>query len=312
MIYPGARQQRRKTATVCAFLRNSRRSLIHFAAVLLLPMVSFPQETNLLETGRAARLIDPAKTADVTVVSYNIRWRTGSELQQIADWLKAKQASLIALQEVDRAKERTRKNNNARALAEALGMHYAWAAPPLPRSTKEKDEETGVELLSSYPLRDVTRMVLPHEGPGGRWRVALGATVTIAKRDLRVYSVHSETRIPVDQKIGQFRAVLDDLKRFPKSTPAIIMGDFNSWEPATVEQVRQLFTKEDFATPFPDNESTFRRSAVIFDVELKLDWIWLRGLTSEGFGIDRRLTVSDHFPLWSVISLQRLDRLKSK
>jgi endonuclease/exonuclease/phosphatase family metal-dependent hydrolase len=288
------------------------RSLIHFAAVLLLPMVNFPQEIKLLETGRPGTLSDHAPTSpQINIVSYNIRWRTGSELQQIADWLKAKRASLIALQEVDRAKERTNKNNNARALAEALGMYYAWAAPPLPKSGKEKEEETGVELLSSYPLHDATRLVLPHEGPGGRWRVALGATVTIDKRDLRVYSVHSETRIPVEQKIDQLRAVLDDLKRFPKATPAVIMGDFNSWEPATVEQVCELFTKADFATPFPDNESTFKRSAVIFDVDLKLDWIWLRGLNYEEFGIDRKLAVSDHFPLWSVISLRPVDRRKS-
>ncbi len=309
MVYPTAGHRPRKTATVCILRRitvRSLRSLIRFAAVLLLPMVSFPQETNLLETGRAAKLATHAKAAaEITVASYNIRWRTGSELQQIAEWLKAKQASLIALQEVDRAKDRTHRNNNARALAEALGMYYAWAAPPLPKSSKEKEEETGVELLSSYPLRDVVRIVLPHEGPGGRRRVALGATVTIDKRDLRVYSVHSETRIPVPEKIDQLRAVLDDLKRLAKSTPAIIMGDFNSWEPATVEQVRQLFAKEDFATPFPDKDSTFKRNIVLFDVDLKLDWIWLRGLTSEGFGIDRGLTVSDHFPLWSVISLQR-------
>jgi endonuclease/exonuclease/phosphatase family metal-dependent hydrolase len=277
--------------------------------LLLLPMVSFPQANNLLETGRAARLADHAHTAaEISVVSYNIRWRTGAELQQIADWLKTKQASLIALQEVDRAKERTHKSNNARALAEALGMYYAWAAPPLPKSGKNKEEETGVELLSSYPLRDVARIVLPHEGPGGRSRVALGATVTVDKRDLRIYSVHSETRIPVPEKMDQLRAVLDDLKRFPKGTPAIVMGDFNSWEPATVDQLRQLFTKEDFATPFPDNESTFKRNAVIFDIDLKLDWIWLRGLTSQGFGIDRRLTVSDHFPLWSLVSVQRAAR----
>lgn len=258
----------------------------------------------MLETGRASRLANHAPApADVAIVTYNIRWRTGAELLQIADWIKARHASLIALQEVDRAKDRTNRKNNARALAEALGMYYAWAAPPLPKSGKEKEEETGVELLSSYPLCDVARIVLPHEGPGGRRRVALGATVTIGKQDFRVYSVHAETRIPVSKKIDQFQAVLTDLKRFAETTPAIVMGDFNSWEPAAVEQVRQLFTKAGFVTPFSDNESTFRRNAVIFHINLKLDWIWLRSLNSQSFGIDRKLTVSDHFPLWCVVSL---------
>ena len=125
----------------------------------------------------------------------------------------------------------------------------------------------------------------------------------MGKRDVRVYSVHSETRIPVDQKIDQFRAVLDDLKHFPKSTPAIAMGDFNTWEPETVKKVRKLFAAEGFTTPFSDEDVTFKRSAVLFDVTLKLDWLWLRGLQASSSGIDRSITVSDHYPLWIVASL---------
>ncbi len=256
---------------------------------------------DLLETGQAAKLLaPPAALTEITVVSYNIRWRTGAELNQISDWLKGKRALIIALQEVDRARERTGKTNNARELAERLGMYYAWAAPPATKA--EKEEETGVELLSAYPLSDVKRIVLPHKGPGGRLRVALGATIKLGKSHVRVYSVHSETRISTSQKVEQFRAVLQDLARFPKSTPAIVMGDLNSWEPATVNSVRRLFAAEGFITPFKDDESTFKRDLVFFDLKLKLDWIWLRGLAARSYGIDRSLAVSDHFPLWTVVS----------
>jgi len=254
-------------------------------------------DPQLLETGAFPRR-DKQTAKDIPIVTYNIRWRTGDDLKQIAKWLKGKGPAVIALQEVDRAKERTGKSNNARALAEELGMYYAWAAPPLPKSSQDKEEETGVELLSPYPLHDVTRIVLPHPGPGGRWRVALGATIKLAGADVRVYSVHAETRIPLDEKLDQYRAVLTDLKRFPNSMPAIIMGDFNSWEPATVKEVRKLFTGEAFTTPFADDESTFKRNAVLFDVKLKLDWVWLRGLKVTNSEIDRSITVSDHFPLW--------------
>jgi endonuclease/exonuclease/phosphatase family metal-dependent hydrolase len=261
------------------------------------------QRNDLLESGRAEKLSPPPNTQkDFTLVTYNIRWRTGSELQEIADWLKRKPGvAVIALQEVDRAKERTGKTNNARVLAESLGMYYAWAAPPLPGNSKA-EEETGVELLSPYPLTDIARIVLPHAGPGSRSRVALGATVNTGKTNVRIYSVHAETRISVSEKMDQFRAVLVDLARFPKTMPAVVSGDFNSWEPATVKNVRELFTKDSFTTPFSDDEPTFRRSAVLFDVELKLDWIWLRGLTAKTRGIDRAFTVSDHLPLWTVAS----------
>jgi len=73
----------------------------------------------LLETGQAAKINAPPATGEVTLVSYNIRWRTGAELDQIAAWLKSQNATIIALQEVDRGKKRTGKNNNARALADA-------------------------------------------------------------------------------------------------------------------------------------------------------------------------------------------------
>ena len=255
----------------------------------------------LLETGQATKLITaPDTPVEVTVVSYNIRWRTGAELEQIASWLKSKHAVVIALQEVDRAKQRTGKTNNARALAESLGMFYAWAAPPA--NKEDQEEETGVELLSAYPLADVTPMILPHKGPG-RWRAAIGVTIKVGKTSIRVYSVHSETRMTLGQKLDQYRAAIDDLARFPKSMPAIVMGDFNSWEPPTVDAVRKLFTQEHFSTPFPDDESTFKRSAVVFDVKLKLDWIWLRGLPAKSYGIDQTLTVSDHFPLWTEVSV---------
>lgn len=265
---------------------------------------------QLLESGRPAKLSRPAAAPnEIKIVSYNIRWRSGKELRQIIDWLKDKHESpaIIALQEVDRAKQRTGHVNNALAMAESLGMYYAWAAPPLPKNSKEPEEETGVELLSPYPIADVTRIVLPHAGPGGRWRLALGATVKIGQTEVRVYSVHSETRILVSQKIDQLQAVLDDLARFPKTMPAVVLGDFNSWELPAIGAVRKLFSSAGFVTPFPDDEPTFMRDAVVFDLELKLDWIWLRGLPAQTFGIDRSVRVSDHYPLWTVSKLPLSD-----
>ena len=288
-------------------LRSILLSFLMIALSFLVTLAQKPSTNSkdqLLEIGHATRISAPPTDAtEIKIVSYNIRWRSGKELEQIIDWLKGKGAlpTLVGLQEVDRAKQRSGQTNNARILAESLGMYYAWAAPPLPKDSREKEQETGVELLSPYPLTDVTRIVLPHAGPGGRWRVALRATIKIGKTALRVYSVHSETRIPVSQKLDQLRAVLDDLARFPKTMPAIVLGDFNSWELPTIEGIRKLFEGSGFATPFSDDAPTFSRKAVVFEVELKLDWIWLRGLTAEGFGIDRRLTVSDHYPLWALV-----------
>lgn len=258
-------------------------------------------DTGLLAVGRASKVRAAAKLSspNIKVVSYNIRWRSGDDLHQVAQLLKDDPeiggAAIIGLQEVDRNKKRSGNKNSAEILAEELGMYYAWAAPPV--SSREKEEETGVALLSAHPLTAVTRHVLPHKGPGGRRRVAIGATITVDGRDIRVYSVHSETRIKTSHKLAQMKFVIDELGRYKKNMPAIILGDLNTWEPGAVDKTFKLFTASSFQTPF-DKQSTFSRRALFIPIELKLDWIWLRNLEATSHGIDQTIKLSDHFPLW--------------
>ena len=201
------------------------------------------------------------------------------------------------MQEVDRNKKRTGNVNTARQLAEALGMRYAWAAPP--DSDKDGEEETGVALLSAFPLSDVERVVLAGEGPDGRKRVAVGATLDVGGVPVRVYSVHAETRMPIAQKVGHWRTVLEDLGRFPKVGRAVVLGDFNTIKGKDVRAARKLFADAGFVTPFPDDHSTWRT----FIVKLKLDWLWLRGLEPGDFGVDKSVGLSDHWPLWVKIKV---------
>lgn len=284
-----------------------------FSATTGQPQISRTPDSELLETGRAPTLTDaPKAPPDIKVVSYNIRWRGGEELNELIKLLKQDSeiagASILGLQEVDRNKERTGNLNTVKLLAEKLGRYYAWAAPPTAKA--EREEETGVAILSSYPLKDVHRILLPHPGPGRRRRVAIGATVEIGATPLRVYSVHAENRIPVDKKIEQTKAVLEDLARYPKHMGAIILGDLNTWEPDSVKKTSELFVRENFTTPFANGKSTFLRTVLVIPIRLKLDWIWLRGLEATSHGIEKKVDLSDHWPLWSVIRLKSSGALK--
>ena len=281
--------------------------------ILLLLQLALPKgdandsklDSMLLESGQAATLRKHAADAhEIKVVSYNIRWRGGEDLKRIAKLLhedpEIGSAAILALQEVDRRKKRTGNNNTVKVLVDELGLHYAWAAPPSPKPNDE--EETGVAILSVYPLSEVKRIVLPHAGPNRRRRVALGATVEIDGQSWRIYSAHAETRISVDKKMEQFNAILEDLARFPANTPAIVMGDLNTWEPSADDKTIKLFTNAGLKTPF-SGKSTFRRKVLLVPIEFRLDWVWLRGLEATSHGIDRQIEVSDHWPLWTNVRL---------
>ncbi|MDT7806673.1 MAG: hypothetical protein QOJ70_486 [Acidobacteriota bacterium] len=260
------------------------------------------KEPSLLEVGGQPKQEKPhAAPAELKIVTYNIRWRGGEDLKQLIKLLKDDPeiggAHVIGLQEVDRNKRRTGNVNTARQIAEALGMRYAWAAPPT--TYGDGEEETGVALLSVFPLSDVARILLTHEGPEGRRRVAVGATLHVGTNTLRVYSVHAETRMPVERKVEHWRAVLDDLQRFPKVSGAIVLGDFNTIKQKDVAAARRLFAGECFTTPIPDERTTWKT----FVVELKLDWLWLRGLDVRSSGIDKDVDLSDHWPLWAKVKL---------
>jgi endonuclease/exonuclease/phosphatase family metal-dependent hydrolase len=97
--------------------------------------------------------------------------------------------------------------------------------------------------------------------------------------------------------------VIDDLSHFPADMPAIIMGDFNTWEPTVDGKVTKLFVNAGLKTPF-GGQSTFRRKVLFVPIELKLDWVWLRGLEAATFGIDKKIEVSDHWPLWTNVKME--------
>ncbi|HET9789477.1 MAG TPA: endonuclease/exonuclease/phosphatase family protein, partial [Pyrinomonadaceae bacterium] len=229
--------------------------------LFLLLALSLPTDATLLEEGKGITIRKQTSSSqEIKVVSYNIRWRSGDELKKLIKFLHEDPeiggASILGLQEVDRRKKRSGHNNTAKKIADELGMYYAWAAPPAPKATDE--EETGVAILSVYPLSDVRRIVLPHEGPNRRRRVGLGATVEVNNQPWRVYSVHAETRIAFDKKLEQFKAIIEDLARYPANMPAVVMGDLNTWEAGAGRKTIKLFADAGLKTPFGE-EPTFRR-----------------------------------------------------
>jgi endonuclease/exonuclease/phosphatase family metal-dependent hydrolase len=240
--------------------------------------------------------------AEIKIVSYNMRWRGGKELDAITKLLRDDanlgRADVVGLQEADRNRKRSGSVNAARKMAQDLGWNYVWAAPPAD-GTKQGDreageDETGVALLSPHPLSDISRIVLPNPGANCRRRAAVGATVRLGRESVRVYSVHGETKLAVEKKIEQWQAILADIKSHPNIPRVVVLGDFNTIMRRDVRAARKVFTDAGFSTPFSDDDITWET----FIVGLKLDWVWLRGLEAADHGIAESVTYSDHYPLW--------------
>jgi endonuclease/exonuclease/phosphatase family metal-dependent hydrolase len=297
-------------------LRTFGYSVLLGLIIILAPLQTFTRSTAddplavaaVMETGGApkAGLLAPPSPNSIKIVSYNIRYRCGKDLARLIELLKSDaeigHAAVIGLQEVDRNKKRTGNVNTARLMAEELGMYYAWAAPPPPpaKDNKPQEEETGVMILSLYPLTDVKAFVLPNEGPGGRRRAAIGATVRIGAMNLRVYSIHAEIRTSNERRLQQISAVLEDLKAHHSEVErAVVLGDFNTLTGKDVDGTSALFKSAKFSTPFSNEVSTWKT----FIIELKLDWLWLRNLAPTKYGIDKTVGLSDHWPLWVTVSL---------
>jgi endonuclease/exonuclease/phosphatase family metal-dependent hydrolase len=282
--------------------------VILFAQLPVFTLAAGDADSGLqLETGGGPKTpLLAAEPESIKIVSYNIRYRYGKDLARLIELLKTDpeigNAAIIGLQEVDRNKKRTDNVNTARLMAEELGMYYAWAAPPPPPSKdkKQQEEETGVMILSPHPLTDVKGFVLPNEGPGGRRRAAVGATVTIGATRLRVYSLHAEIRTSNERRLQQIGAVLEDLNRHHSQVErAVVLGDFNTLTGKDVDGTTELFKGAKFVTPFSNGLSTWRT----FIIELKLDWLWLRNLSPTNYGIDKKIGLSDHWPLWVTVTL---------
>ena len=136
-----------------------------------------------------------------------------------------------------------------------------------------------------------------------RHRIALAATVA----GVRLVDVHLDTRINIADRVLQLRpAVIDE------PAPAVVGGDFNTnpyhWTAGLVPNLPANATVDtDQATLLDDYMRAAGYDTPTADLgptqdagvaRLRLDALYTRGAVSGAAGVDRSLSVSDHWPLW--------------
>jgi len=216
---------------------------------------------------------------------------------------------VLALQEADKRTVRTGGHHVAEELATRLQMNWVHAPAGIPRGVKPVERQwwldfeepiglhdpgdTGVALLSRFPLSDVTRIDLPwHECP---WRPRLAVAATISK--LRILNVHVDPHAESGGQLAQLQVITEEADRSTGAT--IIMGDFNTLSRKKCIETRKFLESRGYTTPIPTGTPTWRGAGL----RMHADWIFSRGLEIVRWGVARPLHVSDHWPIWAEVEL---------
>ncbi len=152
------------------------------------------------------------------IATWNIRAARSAPVDAIAAELRAMQADVIALQEVDVRMRRTGFVDEPAALATALGFHYVFAA-----SIKWDEGDYGLAVLSRWPLTAVRRHRLDVTA-AAEPRIVLEVTVCAGGRLLRVFNHHADRRAASrNAGFAELRAIV----QAGVGQGILVLGDFN-------------------------------------------------------------------------------------
>lgn len=177
----------------------------------------------------AGRDLAVAPRAELRVMTYNAHGCSGMDgrisPRRIARVIAAARPDIVALQELDLGRRRSRAEDQARIIADELGLHAAFV-PTVTRGA----EHYGHALLSAWPIEVVRRARLPQDSRSV-WqeaRAALWARVSIAGRRVNVITTHFG--LGARERTRQMEALLGPewVGAVPADEPVLICGDFNS------------------------------------------------------------------------------------
>jgi endonuclease/exonuclease/phosphatase family metal-dependent hydrolase len=173
--------------------------------------------------------------ASLRVATWNIAGgrREGSSVVDLAAVLagvRALDADLLAVQEVDRQLARSGRADQPQAIAESRGAGWFWSYAPalIGDDFRQLDGPDpggpayGTLLLSRLPLEAVEQLRFPPAG-GGEQRTAVLATIRVGSTPVTVAAAHLSNK--QRHNVRQLRQLQDVLGGRP--APRLLLGDLN-------------------------------------------------------------------------------------
>lgn len=155
------------------------------------------------------------------VASWNIRAAQSAPVEMLAAEMRAMEADVFALQEVDVRTRRGDFVDQPGGLAAALGFQYVFAA-----SIVWDEGHYGLAVISRWPLIKVQRHRLDST-PDAEPRIVLEVSICAGGRPLRMFNLHADRRTAsralglahlkriVHGEIGSGILVIGDLNEYP-------------------------------------------------------------------------------------------------
>jgi endonuclease/exonuclease/phosphatase family metal-dependent hydrolase len=143
----------------------------------------------------------------------------------VARVIRSQMPDIVALQELDLGRRRSRAEDQAAIIARELGMQAVFC-PTITRG----EEHYGHALLSRWPIEIVKRARLPHD-PASWWqepRSAIWARVDVDGQIVNVITTH--LGLGPRERVLQVQALLGEewIGPIPANEPVVLCGDFNA------------------------------------------------------------------------------------
>ena len=261
--------------------------MLHLGISDKLPVLPQKERTDLLLASKAehGRLLEkqlfskttelrqPAKARVLGRTARIISWNAerGTYIEAADDLLKALEADILLLSEMDYGMARSGQRHTSAYLAELLGCGYVYGVEFLELTLGTHREAaqnvgrsndigyTGNAIISRAEIKRPALIRLETSGKrfentGGEirlgGRIAVLATIELDQRPVVFASVHLDDRTTPDDRADQMEVLLRCLEKYSPGLPVVIAGDLNTFSydlhasMGDIEYIRRLL-KED-------------------------------------------------------------------
>ncbi|QDH80359.1 endonuclease [Echinicola soli] len=160
------------------------------------------------------------------IISYNLRFGERASMEEFANFIKAQDADLVALQEVDikTFRKRAPHQNGKDFMGELAHMTGMFAV--FGKTIDYAGGYYGIGILSRYPMSKTERILLPFTENGKEQRALLVATIELASDKTIVFASTHLDYTNTEERQLQVKQINETL--LSKSIPVLICGDFNA------------------------------------------------------------------------------------